>query len=421
MRVLWFTNIPMPAVDRRTGRPTVGSGHWMKVLLEALRRRGTETLGVVTAYPRIPDLEFEEEGIRYWTIDQPRFFSQLACREADLERCGAIVRQFTPDVIHVHGSERFFGLLEARRLVAPPIVISLQGILSACLPTFFGALRIPDVVAATRLLELATRRGLPWEYLDFRRGARQEEEILRGARAILGRTAWDRAQLRARNDEATYHLVGELLRAEFSERYWALGACRRERVFVTNVGHPRRGTETLLEATAVLARRRPGLRLALAGSIDLRTGYGRWLRERIERLGLAGRVDLLGFLDGPALARELAASHAFVIASYAENSPNSLCEAMRVGLPCVAAYAGGIPSLVEEGRTGLLFPPGDAAQLAARLEEVLGDDALAVRLGQAARTEATRRHDHELVLGQLLGAYRDAVSRGRAGAEWTRP
>ena len=65
MRVLWFTNIPMPAVDRRTGRPTFGSGHWMKVLLEALRSRGGLELGVVTAYPRLPDLEFEEGDNRF--------------------------------------------------------------------------------------------------------------------------------------------------------------------------------------------------------------------------------------------------------------------------------------------------------------------------------------------------------------------
>lgn len=414
MRVLWFTNIPMPAVDRRVGRPTLGSGHWMKVLLEALRRRGTETLGVVTAYPRLPDLEFEEDGVRYWTIGQPRFLSQLAWREADLGRCGEIAGRFAPDVVHVHGSERFYGLLEARRLVAAPALISLQGFLSACLPTFFGSLGVGERLAATRAVELATRRGLAWDWLDFRRGARHEAEILAGARAFAGRTAWDLAQVRARNATAAYHHVGELLRPEFSGQAWALAGCRRERLFLTNVGHPRRGAETVLEAAAVLARRRPGLRLALAGSVGERSGYGRWLRERIRRLGLEDRVELLGFLDGPTLARELAASHAFVIASYEENSPNSLCEAMRVGLPCVASYTGGIPSLVEDGRTGLLFPPGDAAMLAARLEAVLGDDALAVRLGEAARAEATRRHDPEAVVGQLLEAYRATASTAGA-------
>ena len=64
------------------------------------------------------------------------------------------------------------------------------------------------------------------------------------------------------------------------------------------------------------------------------------------------------------MTRELRRAHVFAISSYIENSPNSLCEAMQAGMPCVATYAGGIPSLVEDGRTGLLFPPGDAPLLA---------------------------------------------------------
>ena len=51
MRVLWFTNVPMPAVDRRSGRVTAGSGHWMSQLLDALRGVPGLELGVATAYP----------------------------------------------------------------------------------------------------------------------------------------------------------------------------------------------------------------------------------------------------------------------------------------------------------------------------------------------------------------------------------
>lgn len=418
MRVLWFTGIPMPAVDRRTGKNTTGSCHWMKELVEALRSEPGVELGVATAYQGLKDCEFEEGGVRYYVVGQPRYFPHHACRPSDLEACRSIVRRFSPDVIHVHGTERFYGLLAARRLVDEPVVISLQGILSACLRDFFGSLGVRDRVAATRLVEFATRRGLYWGYAEYKKGARQEDEILRGAPAFMGRTAWDKAQVRACNDAARYWHVGELLRPAFSEKAWDLGGCRRERVFVTNVGNPRRGTETVLDALAVLARRRPAVRLALAGGLPPRSGYGRWLRARIERSGLGPRVELLGHLDSPALARELRSSHAYVMASHVENSPNSLCEAQRVGLPCVATHAGGIPSLVDDGGTGLLVPRGDPAMLAARLEEILGGDLLAMRLGAAARAAAAARHEPRHVLGQLLDAYRGEIeaAAGRAAA-----
>jgi glycosyltransferase involved in cell wall biosynthesis len=414
MRVLWFTNIPLPAVDRRTGRATVGSGHWMNALLAGLTSRPGISLGVATAYPGLPDLDFQEDGVAYFVHGQPRFQSHLGHRRRDLEACRAIVERFQPDVVHVHGSERFFGLLGARGLVRQPVVVSLQGFVGACLPEFFGALSPLEVARASRLREVLTRRGLAWDYVEFARGARQEREILRGCRAFLGRTAWDEAQLRRENAAAAYFHVGEALRPEFAGRQWSLGGCRRRSLLVTNAGNPRRGVEVVLDAVRSLARRWPDVTVRFAGAVSDRTGYGRLLHERIAAAGLRDRARFVGFLSADALARELATAHAYVIASFVENSPNSLCEAMRVGTPSVASYAGGIPSLVDDERTGLLFPPGDDAMLARQLDRVFRDDALAARLGEAARAAAAERHDPIRVVGQLAAAY-EAVA-GRPGA-----
>src|SRR5258708_19667723 len=89
---------------------------------------------------------------------------------------------------------------------------------------------------------------------------------------------------------------------------------------------------------------------------------------------------------------QLSRAQVFAISSYIENSPNSLCEAMQVGLPCVATYAGGIPSLVEHEKTGLLFPTGEAPLLADAILRIFRNEDLAGRLGRAARTEASHPH-----------------------------
>jgi glycosyltransferase involved in cell wall biosynthesis len=410
-RVLWFTNIPMPAVDRRTGNATSGSGHWMSALLAPLAEHAQVSLGVATSYPGLPDLEFEEDGVRYFVQGQPRFQSHFHCRRRDLEGSRAIVERFRPDLIHVHGSERFFGLLGARQMVAPPLVVSLQGILRRYLPEFFGAMSKRDILRSLRLRELATRRGLAWDYLAFSRGARQEDEILRGAAAFLGRTAWDEAHLRRVNPSARYFRVDEVLRPEFAKEAWSLARCRRHTLFVSNAGSPWRGIEVALDAVESLSRRWPDVELRIAGRVDERSGYGRALRARVRASGLAGRVRFLGFLDAGALARELATAGAFAMASYAENSPNSLCEAMRVGVPCVASYAGGIPSLLCDEATGLLFPRGDAPLLASQLDRLFRDDALAARLGGAASVVAAQRHNPDRILRQLLDAYEALVGR----------
>lgn len=414
MKVLWFTNIPMPAVDEQSGTVTRGSGHWMTALLDEVRRRTPIDLTVVTAYPRLPDMDFEQAGVRYVVVGQPRLTSHFACRRADVDKCAAIVARIRPDVVHVHGTERFYGLLSARRLIESPTVVSIQGLISACVPNFFGTLGPLDIVRAHSIREVLTKRGLVWDYLSFVQGISQEEEILRSAPAFMGRTSWDRAHVGRLNPTARYFHVDELLRPEFGSAAWSLGECKRATVFVTNVGTPLRGAETVLAAAQILRARGVDVALRFAGTCSERSGYGRFVRRRIDSLGLRDRVTFTGFLTGKELVTELVRANAYVLASHIENSPNSLAEAMRVGVPCVAAYTGGIPSLVADGRSGVLFPPGDPAMLAASLERVLSDGAFASSLGAVAREEAARRHDPGVVCSQVMNAY-ESVQRGDGG------
>ena len=418
MRILWFVNDPLPAVLRRMGIEPAGTGYWIPNLLEEMRRTTGLPIETVTVTQGFKDDTFEEDGIRYTILGQPKYQSFFNFRQIDLDRCRDLVRDRNPDIIHIHGTERFFGLLPARNLISTPCVISLQGLLGPYLPAFFGALSPREIWHSHRLIELATRRGLLWRYRDFAIGARQEREILSGARVFMGRTDWDRAHVQSLNPGASYYHVGEILRPQFAQARWSVRKCERHTVIFTNAGEPRRGTEVLLDAIQIVRREFPGARLLLAGSIGARRGYDRFLLRRIREKGLPQAVEFLGYLDGDAMARELERAHVFAISSYIENSPNSLCEAMQVGLPCAASYAGGIPGLVDHGRTGFLFPCGDAPLLADSILRIFRDDDLAARLGQAARDEATYRHAPERVVAQLLAAYNHAAGDGPYGGQF---
>src|SRR6266849_6608640 len=205
MRVLWFTNGPMPAVNQRNGQPTLGSGYWMSTLLEELVRTRGIQVDVVTAHPGLQDDQFEADGVKYFVIGQPRWQSIFNYRKGELERCAEIVRERDPDLVHIHGTERFFGLLAARNLISMPCVISLQGLVGPYLPAFFGALSFRDLWRSHRLIEIATRRGLLWRYWEWVGGARQEQEILTAAKSFMGRTEWDRAHTKSVNPMANYY------------------------------------------------------------------------------------------------------------------------------------------------------------------------------------------------------------------------
>lgn len=116
------------------------------------------------------------------------------------------------------------------------------------------------------------------------------------------------------------------------------------------------------------------------------------LRDEVEReihtLGLAGAVRLLGYrADADAL---LASATVCVLSSREEGMGSVLLDALLLGKPIAATRAGGIPEVIEDGRTGLLAPVGDPVALGRAIARLVSDEELAKATGRAARA---RVHD----------------------------
>lgn len=140
-----------------------------------------------------------------------------------------------------------------------------------------------------------------------------------------------------------------------------------------------KGHAVLLDALPSVLERMDRLHVVLVGEGELR-GV---LEERVEAAGLTGSVTLAGNRgDIPQL---LAASDLFVLPSLWEGLPMALLEAMATGLPVVATAVSGTREVIEDGRSGILVPPGDAAALGAAMIEVLERPETAASLGAAAR------------------------------------
>jgi glycosyltransferase involved in cell wall biosynthesis len=158
---------------------------------------------------------------------------------------------------------------------------------------------------------------------------------------------------------------------------------------------------TLLEALALL--RDLPFDAVIAGDGPERSA----LEAAVDRLGLAGAVDLTGERDDiPAF---LAAADCFVLSSTSEGMPISVLEAMAAGLPVVASDVGGVHELVTEGTTGCLVPPRDPEALAGALRPLLGDPELRARLGAQARRDVEQRFTVDRVQREHLQLYRDVV------------
>jgi glycosyltransferase involved in cell wall biosynthesis len=170
----------------------------------------------------------------------------------------------------------------------------------------------------------------------------------------------------------------------------------------------KRGHEELLQAASMIAAVEPSARLVMVGDGPLRPT----LEARARDLGLNGAVRFLGAV--PRAASFLPHFDVFVLSSVWEGMSNSLLEAMAAGRPVVATRVGGNPEVVVDGETGLLVPPRDPRALADAVLRLLGDPALAGRLGEAARRRVESQFTLEQMVSRMQELYDQLLARKQA-------
>src|SRR5690606_18797557 len=106
------------------------------------------------------------------------------------------------------------------------------------------------------------------------------------------------------------------------------------------------------------------------------------------------------------MVKEYLNCHVFICPSSIENSPNSLGEAQLLGVPCIASYVGGVPDMVEQEKTGLLYRFEEVEMLAQSIKRIFTDDSLAQKLSENGMVAASKRHDRHANMNQLLKIYR---------------
>lgn len=419
MHVLWFTDVQPQEVRLRLGLlPNPGPQAWVDRLAEELSLRTDLELEI--ASPGAARFEpFVAGGVTYRGVSAPAPGSRVR-RIADgwrhrlaapetLAAADELIRALRPDVVHVHGTESAFGTV-AVAAGGTPCVVSLQGLLQQYQRVYFAGRTPREVVRLLCSGEFVKGRGVLHGYARMRVMARRELQVMRRGRWFIGRTEWDRGALAAANPHAVYFHCDEIMRREFYAADWSRHEHHGAQLYSTSSAMLFKGTETLLEAAAVLRRRGvDDLRVRIAG-VPAGSEVDGLYRRAARRLAVADAVEWLGRLEPARIAGELEAADVFVYPSHIDNSPNALVEAMLVGTPIAASYAGGIPSLLRDGEEGLLVPRGDAVALAAAVHGLLEHRDVAARCGAAARRRARERNDPGRVAGRTVKIYEEVIA-----------
>lgn len=424
MRVLWICSSPA------LGASLLGSanslvGGWVAELEGALRRHGGVELAVAFPWDQADVDRLENGNHAYLPFPSyprgsrlRRLLADLSCRlepEGEVEHLERVVELSRPDLVHVWGTEAFYGLIAEH--CGLPVLIELQGLRNPCVEAYCSGLSRLDLLRYGSRKRLLNGRSLLHTYYRYRRSAARERRILARARYVSGRTDWDRMVAAVLAPGARYFHSDRVLRPPFYPAEWRpRSPAGGLRLVSTLRGNAYRGIETVARCAALLGERLGGLRWTLVGvrrGEEVHRLVERKLGLRFERLG----IELAGRQPADEVVRQLLAADAFVLPSRIENSPNSLCEAMLIGMPVVATRVGGIPSLVADGEEGLLVPPGDPWALAGAALRLVAEPDLGERLGAAARRRALRRHDPEAVAATVVGIYRQVVDTHRVALQ----
>lgn len=417
MKILWFTNTPSLAKSK-VNQKTYGGG-WMESLQEKIQALDGIELGL-SFYSHDKDTEpFIYNQTHYFPLPlneesksekivkilfgiKPKSF------DIEISKYISVIEKFKPDIIHVFGTEYPFGLVAS--LTKVPVLIWIQGNLTVYNNKWFSGFSEKEQLTSTRFIKRIKKKGILDYFKQLQYDALREQEIFRRCKYFLGRTDWDRRITSILSPQARYFHCDEMLRAHFYQNKFASSGLQGD-LKIVSVLNPNiyKGFETIFEAMALLKNFPFKIRWDIVG-VNSNDEIIKLVKSKVNKQPEELNITCLGKLDSEALADKLLNSDLFIHPSHIENSPNSICEAMILGLPVICTFAGGTSSLVENKKDGIIVQDGDAYSLAGTIIECIKNYDLYLQYGKNARERSLVRHNQETIVHRLLSIYEEIIN-----------
>lgn len=367
MKILWLVNYPLSGIAEQLNRGKTVKEGWVESLCrELLQTRKDAELVIVFPLSNGEQVHGECEN-DYGRMEYYSFYENIAKSEIYDENLETelkdIVDQVNPDLVHIFGAEFPHSLAMAKVVGNPKkVLIGIQGVCTEIAKTYYADLP-KSVINIPSLRDILKRDGIKEQKQKFIMRGNNEREAMKLAGFLAGRTDFDKKFAMSVNPEAKYVKLGENLRPTFYSGEWAEEKCVKHRLFVSQGDYPLKGLHYLLPAMGRLKCEYPDITVHIAGNSIIRQatlkdrlkigGYGRYILKLVKKYGLSDCMEYMGYLDAEAMKQEYLSCNAFVNISTCENSPNSLGEAMILGVPCIASMVGGVPSVFDREADGI--------------------------------------------------------------------
>lgn len=420
MKVLWFTSTSSKYELTKSNHAYNGCG-WISSLEEIICTHTDIDLGIAF-FHQVDERRITKDKVSYYPMKSypmnkwknfiDKYKGLPKKNKYELDKIQNVIEDFKPDIIHIFGTEYIFASIY--KTVNIPIVIHLQGLLAPYYNAYYP-ININKLSVWTYIKDI--KSVLSNNSLERRRkimltSAKREIFYFQNIPFFMGRTDWDYEVCHFLSQgKAEYFKVDEILRPIFYKKAGIWEYKNTDKIIIVSTI-----SETIYK----------GLDLILK-TAELLKNYGRYnfewhvigVKSSMRTLGLYEKAaDIKSknvpiIFEGVKTAEEIIEieCHAsvYVHPSYIDNSPNSLCEAQMVGIPIIATDVGGVSSLIEHKKTGILVPANAPFELAFWIEELFKNKDFAVFLSKNGIETAKIRHNPKIIIEQITHCYTEII------------
>ena len=360
-------------------------------LAHAMARRDDVECHVISAAPGVREPYREVGALRVHLIPRLSLPRLATCRLHDAPRLVRKIRSIQPDLVHGQGQDRH-GLAAVQS--GFPVVITPHGVVH--LESRILKRHAFDAWGAVKGF-LLNRTG--------RETFRRADDLI-----IISRYLPEVCGGLLR---APVHFIENPVDPTFFE---LVRQPEPGRLLFAGTILPRKRVHELVRAVACLKRMEEAegpvaepTQLRVVGP-PLDAGSIAQIEQLVAEHLLQDRVTLTGAISQAELFEEYRRAEILVLASQEETAPQIIAQAMACGMPAVAAAVAGIPHMVKDGKTALLYPLGDAEAAARQIRRLRTDPRLRQEMGSRAREEAESRFHPEAIAEQTVEVYRQRLA-----------
>lgn len=417
IKVLWFATSPSLSRSKLDGDFNVGTS-WIEAMEEHFDREKNIELAIAFTWRTkiVRSFTIDESRTRYYAMPRrPRnkwmnFARQFFCQpepESAVDDCLTVVQDFNPDIVHFFGIETLFPLLIPK--LDMPHIIWFQGNLTVYQKKWHAGISAWQSFLSEKISDILLARTDLHFYFLYSKFVKREKRIFSIAENFIGRTAWDQRLVSTMAPNANYFHCDELMRPVFYQYTWKPNRSQDTYVIVSTFrDNLYKGLETAMQAYKILVNLvdRP-IEWRIIG-VPENSQYEKVCRK-ISGLNSSTDFKIMGLKSAAEIINIFEDADLFVHPSHIDNSPNSICEAMLYGIPIVATNVGGIPSILEDNREGLLVQNGDEYALAGAILQILENPKMAMEMAVQARKRAMVRNGTEKIIGDLKMIYQQLL------------